>query len=133
MQLRHRVFKHVQLMPLRLLDKFSAGRLITGPPTTWRPSTNCSPTWCSNLFKDIFLLIGLVFVMVQLDWRLALLSFTALPVIGVFVFLVRTKLRRNFQIVKSLIRPDQRLLRREYLGHAPGADLQPAEGEVPGV
>ncbi|MGI6201011.1 MAG: ABC transporter ATP-binding protein [Christensenellales bacterium] len=103
MQLRHRVFKHIQLMPLRLLDKFSAGRLITRATNDVEALNELFTDVVLNLFKDIFLLIGLVFVMVQLDWRLALLSFTALPVIGVFVFLVRTKLRRNFQIVKSLI------------------------------
>ncbi|MDD3242322.1 MAG: ABC transporter ATP-binding protein [Eubacteriales bacterium] len=103
MALRQRVFRHIQLMPLRLLDKFSAGRLITRATNDVEALNELFTDVVINLFKDIFLLLGLVVVMVELDWRLALLSFTALPLIAVFTFLVRTKLRRNFQVVKSLI------------------------------
>lgn len=103
MSLRQRVFQHIQLMPLTLLDKFSAGRLITRATNDVEALNELFTDVILNLFKDIFLLLGLVVVMLKLDWRLALLSFTALPVIGVFTFLVRTKLRRNFQVVKALI------------------------------
>lgn len=103
MTLRTRVFRHIQLMPLSMLDKFSAGRLITRATNDVEALNELFTDVVLNLIKDVFLLAGLVFIMLQLDWRLALLSFTALPVIGVVTFLIRTKLRRNFQVVKSLI------------------------------
>ena len=48
-----------------------------------------------GLFRDIFLLIGIIVMMLNMNWRLALMAFTAVPLILIITFLCRGALHRN--------------------------------------
>ena len=56
-----------------------------------------------SLFKDVFLLIGIVYAMLALDVKLALISFSVVPVMFFIVFLLKNKIKKNFSKMKSLI------------------------------
>lgn len=101
--LRSRVFKTIQLLPLSYLDKTSSGRLITRATNDVEALSEMYTDVIINLFKDIFLLAGIIYTMVVLDVRLALVSFSVLPFIFFLVFLLKKKIKDNFSKMKSLI------------------------------
>ena len=101
--LRSRVFRTIQLLPLAELDKTSSGRLITRATNDIAEISDFYTDAIMNLSKDLFLLIGIVVAMVSLDLELALLSFAVIPVIAVLVVLIKKKIKENFFLMKHFI------------------------------
>ncbi|WP_407314620.1 ABC transporter ATP-binding protein [Desulfosporosinus sp. SB140] len=101
--LRSRVFKTIQLLPLQYLDKTSSGSLITRATNDVEALSQLYTDVLINLFQDVFLILGIIGAMFLMDARLALVSFSVIPVMFTVIFLLRTKIKRNFQIMKSLI------------------------------
>jgi ATP-binding cassette, subfamily B, multidrug efflux pump len=101
--LRRRVFKTIQLLPLSYLDKTSSGRLITRATNDVEALSEMYTDVIINLFKDVFLLLGIVYTMVAMNLRLALISFVVVPFMFFLVFLLKSKIRNNFVRIKSLI------------------------------
>lgn len=101
--LRSRVFRTIQLLPLSYLDKTSSGKLITRATNDVEALSEMYTDVIINLFKDAFLLIGIVYAMLALDVKLALISFSVIPVMFSFIFLLKNKIKNNFTKMKSLI------------------------------
>jgi len=101
--LRSRVFRTIQLLPLSYLDKTSSGRLITRATNDVEALSEMYTDVIINLFKDAFLLIGIVYAMLAVDVKLALISFSVIPVMFSFIFLLKNKIKNNFTKMKSLI------------------------------
>ena len=101
--LRGRVFKTIQFLPLSYLDKTSSGKLITRATNDVEALSEMYTDVIISLFKDVFLLIGIVYAMTALNVKLALISFSVVPIMFFIVFLLKNKIRNNFSIMKSLI------------------------------
>jgi ATP-binding cassette subfamily B protein len=101
--LRSRVFKTIQLLPLSYLDKASSGRLITRATNDVEALSEMYTDVIISLFQDIILIIGIVYTMVIIDVKLALISFCVVPLMFGLVFALKTKIKRNFAKMKSLI------------------------------
>ena len=56
-----------------------------------------------SLFKDVFLIIGIIYTMLIINVKLALISFSVVPLMFGVVFILKTKIKRNFTKMKSLI------------------------------
>lgn len=102
LDLRRDVFRHIQHMPMSALDQHSSGRLITRATNDVEALNELFSDVLVNLFKDVFLLIGIVVTMFLMNWQLALVALTGLPLVAVITFYVRARLRKNFKIIKSL-------------------------------
>jgi ATP-binding cassette subfamily B protein len=101
--LRSRVFKTIQLLPLWYLDKTSSGSLITRATNDVEALSELYTDVLISLFQDVFLIFGIIGAMFLMDVRLALVSFCVIPVMFTVIFLLRTKIKRNFRVMKSLI------------------------------
>ena len=101
--LRNRVFRTIQYLPLSYLDKTSSGRLITRATNDVEAISEMYTDVIINLFRDIFLLVGIIYTMLALNIRLALISFSIVPLMFLLVFLLKKKIRENFRRMKSLI------------------------------
>ncbi|MDF2880381.1 MAG: transporter ATP-binding protein [Clostridiaceae bacterium] len=101
--LRSKVFKTIQLLPLSYLDKTSSGRLITRATNDVEALSEMYTDVIISLFQDIFLLIGIVSAMVNLNVKLALISFSVVPMMFFIVFMLKKKIKNNFTNMKSLI------------------------------
>lgn len=101
--MRSKVFKTIQLSPLSYLDKISSGRLITRATNDVEALSEMYTDVLINLFKDVILIIGIVYTMVIINVKLALVSFCVVPIMFGVVFALKTKIKRNFAKMKSLI------------------------------
>jgi ATP-binding cassette subfamily B multidrug efflux pump len=101
--LRSRVFKTIQLLPLSYLDRTSSGSLITRATNDVEALSEMYTDVLISLFQDVFMILGIIFAMVLMDARLALVSLCVIPAMFVLVFLLKTKIKRNFRKMKNLI------------------------------
>ena len=101
--LRSRVFETIQLLPLWYLDKTSSGNLITRATNDVEALSELYTDVLISLFQDVFLILGIIGAMFLMDARLALVSFSVIPVMFTAIFLLRAKIKRNFRIMKSLV------------------------------
>lgn len=98
--LRHAVFRRIESLPIRVLDRYGTGRLITRATNDVETVNEFYSDVFINLFKDVFLLIGIVAVMLVLDLGLALIAFIAVPLIFLISFSVRRIIKENFKFIK---------------------------------
>ncbi|MGB7606312.1 MAG: ABC transporter ATP-binding protein [Lutisporaceae bacterium] len=102
-KLRKQVFTHIQYLPLSFLDKFSPGRLITRATNDVEALNEVFTDILINLFRDFFLLVGIVFIMFRMNVALAAISFVAVPLIFFVTNFFKKKIKENFKTMKSLI------------------------------
>jgi len=101
--LRENVFRTIQFLPLSYLDKTSSGRLITRATNDVEALSEMYTDVIISLFQDVFLLIGIMYVMLALDVKLALISFSVVPIMFFIIFMLKNKIKSNFSKMKSLI------------------------------
>lgn len=92
--LREEIFNHIQSLSIGYFDRNPIGRLVTRVTNDTEALNEMYTNVLITLFKDIFLLIGIVFVMISMDYKLALLSFTLVPLI-LFISMIFRKYIRN--------------------------------------
>lgn len=101
--LRGSVFRIIQFLPLRVLDKTSAGGLITRATNDVEALSELYTDILISLFKDVVLLVSIVAAMLWMNVQLTLVSFLVIPVMLTVIFLLRTTIKRNFAKMKRLI------------------------------
>ncbi len=102
-RLRIRVFDKIMRLKVKELDENGTGRYITRATNDVETVNEFYTDVFLNLFKDIFLLLGLLIFLLALDVRLALVSFTAVPLIFLLSFSLKKVIKKNFRNIKSQI------------------------------
>ena len=100
---RMKLFRHIHHMKLRDLDAQGSGRLLTRATNDVEALDEFYGDVLSGLFRDVFLLVGIVIMMLSMNARLALTGFAAVPVIILITVLCRGALKRNFIKMKAII------------------------------
>ena len=100
---RMKLFYHIHHMKLKDLDAQGSGRLLTRATNDVESLDEFYGDVLSGLFRDMFLLVGIVIMMLSMNSRLALSGFAAIPFIILITVLCRGALRRNFVKMKAII------------------------------
>ena len=79
--LRMRLFTHIQNLALDFFTRNPVARLVTRTTNDVQNMHELFTSVISLIFKDLFLLLGIALVMLILNWKLALVSFTVLPIV----------------------------------------------------
>ena len=87
--MRRQIFSHIMSHDMSYLDKNPVGRLVTRVTNDTDTLIEMYTSVLVNLFKDIFMVVGIIIVMLKLDYRLALVSYMLLPFIFVATMLFR--------------------------------------------
>jgi ATP-binding cassette, subfamily B, multidrug efflux pump len=91
LDMRRQIFGHLQRLEIAYFDKNPVGRLITRVTTDVDAVNELFTSGVVTVFGDLFTLLGIMGVMLALNWRLALVTFAVLP----FFFLVTNWFRRG--------------------------------------
>ncbi|HEX6036718.1 ABC transporter ATP-binding protein, partial [Longimicrobium sp.] len=94
--LRVEVFAHLQRLSLRYFDKNPVGRLMTRVTNDVEQLNEAFSSGLVTIFGDVFTLVFILGMMLQLDWRLALVTFTVLPLVAVATFVFRGLIRKAY-------------------------------------
>ena len=101
--LRLEIFSHLQRLPLSFFDRNPVGRLMTRITTDVENLNELLSSGVVAIFGDVFTLAGIVIVMLWMNWRLALVTFTVLPFLTVATFLFRRFVRKAYREIRLRI------------------------------
>jgi ABC-type multidrug transport system fused ATPase/permease subunit len=98
--LRMRVFSHLQNLSISFFDKNPVGRLVTRLTNDIQNVHEMFTSVLINLFKDILLLVGIIFILLYLNRGLALASFSILPLIFITTLVFSQRARDVFRQIR---------------------------------
>jgi ATP-binding cassette, subfamily B, multidrug efflux pump len=99
--LRSAVFRFFQRLRLSYYDRTPVGRLVTRATNDVDAVSELFASGALNAMGDLISLVGVVAMMIALDWQLSIVSFLALPVVGAIVSFVRTRSRAAYRDVRA--------------------------------
>jgi ATP-binding cassette subfamily B protein len=98
--IRMQVFEHLQKLHLGFFDKNPVGRLVTRVTNDVNVLNELFSSGVVNIFGDLFMLIFIVSYMVYINWQLALITFTVVPLIVIATIIFKTKARDAYREVR---------------------------------
>ncbi|MGI5853199.1 MAG: ABC transporter ATP-binding protein [Bacillota bacterium] len=101
--MRRQIFTHLQGMSLSFFDKNPVGRLVTRVTNDTDTLNEMYGSVLVNLFRDIFTILGVIVIMFQLDFRLALISLSTLPLIILAAIIFRRYAREAYRNVRTAL------------------------------
>ena len=85
LDLRNRMFRHLQTLSVSYIDRRGVGSLMSRIQNDVGGINEFFNDGVAGVISSITILAGIVIIMLITNWRLALLSFLVLPVMGVFM------------------------------------------------
>ena len=101
--MRMAIYRHLQRLDLRYYDRNPVGRLMTRVTSDVDVLNDLFTSGVVTIFSDVFTLLGIMVVMLWMDWRLALISFTVLPLIVLIAQWFRHNVRESYRTVRTWI------------------------------
>ena len=101
--LRSQIFRHLQHMHISFYDRNPVGRLVTRVTTDVDALNELFTSGVVSICEDIFVLAGIIFIMVLMNWKLALITFAVLPVIIYATQVFRIKVRDSYRRIRTAI------------------------------
>jgi ATP-binding cassette subfamily B multidrug efflux pump len=98
--LREQLFTHLQRLSLAFFDSHPAGRLVTRVMNDCQTINDMFANLLLSFFKDIFTLIGIVVVLLEMNVQLAMISFVAIPLVIIATAIYRHYARNAFRVVR---------------------------------
>lgn len=101
--MRREIFSHLQSLHPSFFDKNPVGRLVTRVTTDVDALNELFTSGVVTIFGDIFMLLGIMGVLIYLDWRLALVTFAVLPALFAVTLVFKRRVRVVYRRVRSRI------------------------------
>ena len=101
--LRSQIFRHLQHMHVGFFDKNPVGRLVTRVTTDVDALNEMFTAGVVSIFEDVFVLTFILAIMLDMNWKLALLTFTVLPLIVYATKIFRDKVRDSYRRIRTAI------------------------------
>ena len=101
--LRSQIFRHLQHMHVAFFDKNPVGRLVTRVTTDVDALNEMFTAGVVSIFEDVFVLAGIVGIMLNMNWKLALITFAVLPLILIATKIFRDKVRDSYRRIRTAI------------------------------
>src|SRR5213593_1200159 len=101
--LRKEIFRHLQRMHIGFYDKNPVGRLVTRVTTDVDALNEMFTAGVVSIFEDVFVLAGIVAIMLQMNSKLALITFAVLPLIIYATKIFRDKVRDSYRRIRVAI------------------------------
>jgi len=98
--LRMTLFQHIQQRSLSFFTKNPVGRLVTRVTNDVQNMNELFTSVITFVFKDLFLLFGIAFVLLMLNWKLALISFAVLPFVVIGSLHFSKNAREAFRVLR---------------------------------
>lgn len=99
--IRQEIFEHIQSLSIAYFDRNPIGRLVTRVANDTETLNEMYTSVLVTLFKDIFMLVGIMFIMIRMDLTLALISFSLIPLILVASIFFRKKIRTLYRLSRA--------------------------------
>ena len=101
--LRRQIFRHLQHIHVGFFDKNPVGRLVTRVTTDVDALNEMFTAGVVSIFEDVFVLAGIIAIMMNTNWKLALITFAVLPLIVYATKIFRDKVRDSYRRIRTAI------------------------------
>jgi ATP-binding cassette subfamily B protein len=99
--LRIDLIAHLQQLPARFFDRNPVGRLVTRTTTDVDVINEMFAAGGLTMAMDAVMLLGIVSIMLAIDWRLALVTLTVAPLLAFAVNFFRLRARTNYRNIRD--------------------------------
>ncbi|MBW2204266.1 MAG: ABC transporter ATP-binding protein [Deltaproteobacteria bacterium] len=103
LDIRLSLFRRMQFQSLRFFDRHPIGRLVTRVTNDIENLNEMFKSVFITVFKDLFILLGILIILLYLNWKLALICFTLLPVIFCVTFIFSSMAREAFRQLRTTV------------------------------
>src|SRR5687768_99809 len=101
--MRMEIYTHLQRLDLSFYDRNPVGRLMTRVTTDVDVINDLFTSGVVAAFGDLFMLVGIMVTLLWMDWRLAAIAFSVLPLILVLAQWFRRNVRESYRKVRLRI------------------------------
>jgi ATP-binding cassette subfamily B protein len=100
LDLRTRIFGHLQRLSVSFFDRNPVGRLMTRVTSDVETLNELFSSGLVTVFGDIFTLAAIMGMMLLMNWRLALVAFSVIPLVWLTATLFRRHVREAFRDIR---------------------------------
>ncbi|SHK21633.1 ABC transporter ATP-binding protein [Rhodothermus profundi] len=101
--IRTKVYRHIQRQSLRFFDRTPVGRLITRVTNDVESLSDMLSAGVVRILGDLFRIVFIAYFMFMLEWRLALVTLSVMPLMVVAVAWFRRKVRAQYRETRRQI------------------------------
>ncbi len=116
--LRMSIYGHLQRLDLRFYDRNPVGRLMTRVTSDVDVLNDLFTSGVVTVFSDVLTLLGIMVMMLVMNWRLALVTFAVLPIIVAISQWFRKNVRDSYRVVRGWIARINAFLQENITGMA---------------
>jgi ATP-binding cassette subfamily B protein len=116
--MRVQIFRHLQGLSPAFYDRNPVGRLITRVTTDVEALNELFSAGIVTVFRDIFMLVGILVAMLRMNWRVALVTMVVVPFIALVTAVFRSRARDSYRRVRIAIAKINAFLQEHITGMA---------------
>lgn len=116
--MRTQIYERLQRLSLNFYDRNPVGRLMTRVTSDVDVLNDLFASGLVAAFGDAFTLVGIMIVLIVMDWRLALVAFATLPLILLVTQWFRKNVRETYRTVRTLVARINAFLQENITGMA---------------
>jgi ATP-binding cassette subfamily B multidrug efflux pump len=116
--MRTQIYEHLQRLSLGFYDRNPVGRLMTRVTSDVDVLNDLLSSGLVAAVGDAFMLVGIMGVLIWMDWRLALVAFATLPLILLVTQWFRKNVRETYRTVRTLVARINAFLQENITGMA---------------
>jgi ATP-binding cassette, subfamily B, multidrug efflux pump len=117
-EMRMAIYGHLQKVDVAFYDRHAVGRLMTRVTSDVDALNDLFSAGVVAVFGDAFMLAGIVGVVLWMDWRLALITFSVLPLIVLVTQWFRRHVRESYRRVRGWVARINAFLQENLTGMA---------------
>jgi len=114
--IRMELFRHLQKLHLQYFDGNPVGRLLTRVTNDVNVLNEMFSSGVVTIVGDILTLVFIVAALLYYNWKLALVTFTALPLLVAATFIFRAKVRNVYREVRITLAKANAFLQEHFTG-----------------
>jgi ATP-binding cassette, subfamily B, multidrug efflux pump len=117
-EMRMAIYGHLQRVDVAFYDRHAVGRLMTRVTSDVDALNDLFSAGVVAVFGDAFMLVGIFGVVLWMDWRLALVTFSVLPLIVLVTQWFRRHVRESYRRVRGWVARINAFLQENVTGMA---------------
>ncbi len=99
--LRREIFRHIQLQDVGFFDKNPVGRLVTRVTSDVDALNEMFTSGVLEIFGNVIMLLFIVAIMLQMNWPVALLTLSVIPLILLATSIFRRAVRNSYRAQRA--------------------------------
>lgn len=103
LDLRKKLFRHTQKLSVSFFDRTPIGRLVTRVTNDVESLNELFSSGIVMVFSDVFIILWILGFMFFINWELALITLSVLPLLIYGTFLFRKKVRESYRDIRMYL------------------------------